>query len=103
MTNEELKEAREGLRYNKKIEQTVGVILERAQVDVENIRELKYDVSDELERAVRLCDYFRTTKYYKAEMTDEEIIERHNKLEKEFEEESNCDTQHADSMNSYKK
>lgn len=78
-----LQHVREEVEYNKQVDAQIAQILRFADEDIAELEKTRILVNEIDERKIGLCDWFRTTKYYKPGMTDEDIIARHNRLNEE--------------------
>ena len=76
-----LQDTRARMLYNKQIEDSIDKLGTKHLQEVAELESGKLQVDEVGARAVGLCDWFRSTEYYKEGMTDEEIVARHDRLE----------------------
>ena len=81
-----LEDVRKHIKHNAQVDKAIAEITSDAAYRIQALEETKVWVDEVVSRKIALCDWFRTSKYYTKYMTDEEIIERHNKLNDQYEE-----------------
>ena len=84
MTN--LDDVRKHIKHNAQVDMVIASIVSEAKDKIVTLEKTKFHIDEVDNRRIALCDWFRTSKYYTKHMTDEEIIERHEKLNEEYEE-----------------
>ena len=79
-----IEQTREEIEYNKQVDRQILQIRTDTEADILELEQTKIEIDEVEERKIGLCDWHRTTKWYKDGMTDEEIIERHDRLWEEY-------------------
>ncbi len=84
-TEQNLSDARESIAYNLQVDKQIECLTIDHNNLVQDLKDTIIPIEDLALRQIGLCDWFRTTKYYNSRMTDSEIIDRHNKIEEQYE------------------